>query len=732
MKRSVGTLSLTAALLAATTLSGHAEMVFNRIATFPVVANVPTGTEEAEHVAEIITASEDGMLLAYTDSPGKGLGLLDIADPANPKPVGYVDLGGEPTSVKIIGDKAFVGVVTSESFTQPSGHLAVVDLATKAVVATCDLGGQPDSVAAGKDGAFIAVAIENERDEEVNDGAIPQLPAGFLAIVPVAGGTADCAGLRRVEMTGLADVAPEDPEPEFVSINADGKIVMTLQENNHLVVVDAASGTVEASFSAGAVDLSGIDTRKDGVIDLGGSMEGVAREPDGVAWIDADRFVTANEGDWKGGSRGFTIWNKDGTVAWDSGATLEHEVVSLGHYPDKRNKKGIEIEGVETGVFGDDTLIFVGSERASLVAIYKDTGAAPELLQVVPSGIGPEGILAIPSRNLLVTANETDLVEDGGVRAHVMVFERAEGTAAYPTIRSVNNGTDAPIAWGALSGLAADATEAGKLYAVTDSFYSAAPRILTIDATTSPAIITGEMLVTRDGKAAEKLDLEGVALAADGGFWLASEGDAKKEVPHALLRTDASGAIVEEIALPEALVEAQERFGYEGVTVVGSGDDTTVWLAVQREWKDDPKGMVKLLAYKPASKEWSAVHYPLESAEKGWVGLSEITSVGDGKVVVIERDNQIGEAAKLKALYSVDLSSVTPAPLGGELPVVEKTLVRDLMPNLAAGNGYILDKVEGFTVDAAGNAFFVTDNDGVDDSSGETVFVGLGPLTASN
>ena len=36
-------------------------------------------------------------------------------------------------------------------------------------------------------------------------------------------------------------------------------------------------------------------------------------------------------------------------------------------------------------------------------------------------------------------------------------------------------------------------------------------------------------------------------------------------------------------------------------------------MAVQREWGDDPKGQVKLLAYKPKAKEWSAVRYPLEA-----------------------------------------------------------------------------------------------------------------------
>ena len=42
----------------------------------------------------------------------------------------------------------------------------------------------------------------------------------------------------------------------------------------------------------------------------------------------------------------------------------------------------------------------------------------------------------------------------------------------------------------------------------------------------------------------------------------------------------------------------------------------------------------------------------------------------------------------------------------------------------------MVDKVEGLTVDATGAVFVVTDNDGVDDSSGETLFLPLGKLNA--
>lgn len=41
---------------------------------------------------------------------------------------------------------------------------------------------------------------------------------------------------------------------------------------------------------------------------------------------------------------------------------------------------------------------------------------------------------------------------------------------------------------------------------------------------------------------------------------------------------------------------------------------------------------------------------------------------------------------------------------------------------------YVVDKVEGFAIDAVGNGFVVTDNDGVDDSSGETYFFSIGAM----
>ncbi len=722
-----------AALAASVALPAHADQVFNRIATFPVASNLPEGTDPATPTSsEIITATEDGNTLVYSDSPLGAVGFIDITDPKAPKAGGIVRIDGEPTSVVVIGTKVLAGVNTSKSHTEPSGNLSVIDIASKKIEASCDLGGQPDSVAASKDGRFLAVAIENERDEDHNDGELPQLPAGNLKIISLKDGAPDCASIRTVDLNGLAEIAPQDAEPEFVDFNEAGEVVVTLQENNHIAIVNAETGEIVSHFSAGTVSLENVDTKKDGKLSFTGKVENAPREPDAVQWLDNNRLVIANEGDYKGGSRGFTIFSRTGEVLYESGPSFEHIAARLGHYPEHRNKKGIEPEGMEVGTYGEQKLIFVGAERASLVGVYEDTGAEPKFLQALPSGIGPEGLLALPARNLFVTANETDLGEDGGARSHVMIFERAEGQPAYPMIQSDNDANGLPIGWGALSGLAADPQTPGKLYAVSDSVYGSEPAIFTIDATQNPARIVARTVITRGGNPAQKLDLEGIASDGEGGFWLANEGDVSKLVPHAIFRVNAEGEIRQEIALPAELVAHQTRFGLEGITTAGEGDDLTLIAAVQREWGNDPRGEVKLLAYKPKSKEWSAVRYPLEKAESGWMGLSEVTA-HDGKLYIVERDNLIGDAAKVKRVYSVALDGFRPAELDGELPVVEKTLVRDLLPDLkSATNGYVVDKVEGFTIDKAGEAFVVTDNDGVDDSSGETLFLRLGNIAAVN
>ena len=71
-----------------------------------------------------------------------------------------------------------------------------------------------------------------------------------------------------------------------------------------------------------------------------------------------------------------------------------------------------------------------------MVGVYKDTGAAPEFVQLLPSGVSPESAVAISDRGLLATANEKDLLEDKGPRAQVMIYQIGDQPVQYPQIES--------------------------------------------------------------------------------------------------------------------------------------------------------------------------------------------------------------------------------------------------------------------------------------------------------
>ncbi|HEX5698768.1 MAG TPA: hypothetical protein VFX90_08980, partial [Rhodoferax sp.] len=347
----------------------NSNMFFNRTATFAVCQQTGSSCETAVPTSpEIVAASEDGMTLVYSNSLKGEIGFVDITDVKSPKALGALAMGGEPTSVTVLRENALVAVNTSADFLNPSGKLVVVDIASRTVVAEISLPGQPDSIARNKNGKYIAIVIENERDETVNKGAMPQLPAGNLVIVDVVGAPTTWK-MRTVSLAGLEGMLyPTDPEPEYVDINDDNIAVVTLQENNHIALVDLASGKVTKHFSAGSVTLDKVDLTdapRPNQVNLTQTQTDRLREPDGVTWISKTQFVTANEGDLNGGSRGFTTFNLDGSVAFEAGNSLEHLMARVGHYNDKRSDaKGNEPENAEYARFAGTDYLFVASERS--------------------------------------------------------------------------------------------------------------------------------------------------------------------------------------------------------------------------------------------------------------------------------------------------------------------------------------------------------------------------------
>ena len=389
-----------------------------------------------------------------------------------------------------------------------------------------------------------------------------------------------------------------------------------------------------------------------------------------------------------------------------------------------------EPEGLEVAHVRGRTLLLVGSERANAVGVYDVDGRTPRFLHVIPTGIGPEGIREIPERDMLAVSAETDaLADDLPIRSIVTLYDWGNGTPSYPNVRSSRD------PWVALSGLAGDPKHHDRMWAVSDS-YLAQAYLYEIDVDDRPAVIRRRIPVGGVDVSDQRLgdfDLEGVAARREGGFWVASEGrtNVGSSRPNLLVRVDGSGAVVESVPLPPSLVAHATSSGFEGVAVTGSAErgDETVYAVIQREWGDDAPGFVKLARYEVAAQRWTFARYPFDAVESpagGWVGLSEITILGDGRTAaIVERDDRIAGEARVKRLYTVDLRSVAWRPHGEPLDTVRKRLLRDVIGALDRRSITVPDKLEGMGLTADGRLFLATDNDGVEDNYGETLFFRL-------
>jgi hypothetical protein len=689
-------LALSAPLSDATQADHQPRPLFQRVATLDVNGAV----------AEIVAATPDGLTLVYTNATDKKVGFVDITVPSKPVEVAAITINGEPTSVAVTRDGRYA-LVTVDAAAGAQDQLLVVALLDRTVKAAINLGGQPDSVAVSPSGRYAAIAIENERDESLNSGRMPQLPGGFLTIVDLAGEPAQWT-TRNVSLVNLAARFPEDPEPEFVDINAADQAAVTLQENSHVVIVDLVAGTVINHWPAGTTTHAA-DTVNNNNVSFTNTLTDAPREPDAIAWTPGGRLITANEGDYTvnlaagqfAGGRDFTVFNVNGGVVFEPGAAYELQAVRHGHYPEGRSRnKGTEPEGVEVGTYQGTTFAFVGSERGHFVAVYSLADETqPKFRQLLPTGNGPEGLLAIPQRNLFVTSNEND-----GTLS-IFALQHPNPQLAYPHV--VSDG----LWWSALSGL--DAGPGGEVYAVPDSALRPS-RIFKLNVSTQPAKV--ESVVNLPGN----YDLEGIAVNPTGGFWVVSEGagnaGAANATKNLLLKVNTDGSLAQTVELPAAVNANQVQFGFEGVATNAGG--SLVYVAFQREWADDPARLVKIGQYAVGTGEWKFFHYPIEAPQPGgWVGLSEITRINDTTFAVIERDNQLRENALVKRIYSFSIAGLTPAGAGETPPVVTKSLVRDLLKD----DDFRLEKAEGLARTAAGDLLVVNDNDGV----GETRLVRL-------
>ncbi|MEZ5989050.1 MAG: esterase-like activity of phytase family protein [Planctomycetota bacterium] len=752
---------------------------FDRIASFAT-----------DGVCEIVSATADGMTLIYTNSAKGELGVVDIKDPTRPKAVATVKVDGEPTSVSVSGTLALATVWADkheEGKLPPEflpGHLYVIDLASPAspkVLGKIDIGWHPDSVKATLVGGKLVgvIAIENEPvivDDKglVTDDDRPGHPkdvgpAGYIQVVTVDTGTVGNSKvvdvlLPKADLEKAGMLYPSDPQPEFVDIHGTTAAV-SVQESNGIAIVDIsdpAKPSLTRVFSLGVsanqrADLDDNDDIRyvetypkdvDGVkydIPTDGGGKQVApgsRFPDSVAFSpDGKTIFSADEGelDYTGG-RGCSAWSVDGKQVWDDKGLTEAVSIHYSHYPDGRSDaKGTEIEGVTTATFGKKDFAFYLSERGSFMAVWDITGGTPRFVQLIATGIAPEDVVAIPSRSLVVAANE-----DSGT---LTIFEGRPGPYRPSRSQPVLYGWKP---WAAISGLTP--TRWGSdLFGVPDN---ALPTwIYHIDTGRSFARVTPIARVTRDGK---PFDYDGEGIVNDtsclagwwhpwfGGWWIASEGDASSN-PNLLVQVSAWGKVMTEIQLPNAIDPAADAKlpgkaqgaaggqkirsnGFEGVTL--SSDGNYAFAAVQRDFANEfPTGKryTRIARYdlrqlKTAAQRaklcdgvrcggaWDFFFLELDSNDgDNWAGLSEIINLGNDRFLVIERDKGIGVGSTLKKLYAFSLDGLEPDADGkpDASDTVKKVLALDVVQEFSP-----FEKIEGLALSRRGSMWVGLDNDG--------------------
>lgn len=158
-------------------------------------------------------------------------------------------------------------------------------------------------------------------------------------------------------------------------------------------------------------------------------------------------------------------------------------------------------------------------------------------------------------------------------------------------------------------------------------------------------------------------DIESVRRDAGGGLWF---GD---EFGPFLLHADAAGRVLEApIPLPgvkspeNATLDSGEEpnlptsKGFEGMAI--SEDGGFLYAMLEGALEDDPEGRRRTIhEFDLESGRYTGERFEYR-AEVPEHAIGDLTALGDGRFLAIERDNEQGEEARFKKVYEVDFSTL--------------------------------------------------------------------------
>ncbi|MFS0771951.1 esterase-like activity of phytase family protein [Sphingomonas sp. 1P08PE] len=170
-----------------------------------------------------------------------------------------------------------------------------------------------------------------------------------------------------------------------------------------------------------------------------------------------------------------------------------------------------------------------------------------------------------------------------------------------------------------------------------------------------PAIRDGRLLTGAD------LDIESFRRVADGSYYFGDEFG-----PY-LVHTDAQFRVIDK-AIPLPGVQSVDNpllaggkanlassGGFEGMAL--STDGKTLYTLLEKTVTGDAAGTLRINAFDVASQRFTDQQFTYALTEGG-TAIGDMTAIGDGRFVVIERDGGQGAAAKFKRIYGIDLNQV--------------------------------------------------------------------------
>ena len=276
--------------------------------------------------AEIVDYHAGTQRLFYVNASARTVDALDMSDPNNLTLAFTFDAtayGASANSIVVFGD--YVAVAIEAAAIDEPGQIVIIDTDGN-FVSSAPAGYLPDAVTVSHDGTTLAVSNEGQPSEDYTydpvgsatliDVTDPMNPVATQ--VSFAGITADMLD-ESVRIFGPGASIEQDLEPEYSAFSGDdSKVYVSCQENNCLITVDVATGTVEDIWGYGFKDHllagNGLDaSNKDDVINIANwPVKGVYM-PDAIHSYEVagqTYIVLANEGD----SRDYSGYSEEARV----------------------------------------------------------------------------------------------------------------------------------------------------------------------------------------------------------------------------------------------------------------------------------------------------------------------------------------------------------------------------------------------------------------------------------